>query len=60
LFRFVGLGTLPMQAPELAVQEMKRAVGRYFKEKTTFGCFIASEEQKWLARFYVGKVKNYV
>lgn len=25
--RFVGLGTLPMQAPELAVQEMKRAVG---------------------------------
>ena len=23
--RFVGLGTLPMQAPELAVQEMKRA-----------------------------------
>ena len=25
--RFVGLGTLPMQAPELAVQEIKRAVG---------------------------------
>ena len=23
--RFVGLGTLPMQAPELAVEEMKRA-----------------------------------
>ena len=22
--RFVGLGTLPMQAPELAIQEMKR------------------------------------
>ena len=25
--RFVGLGTLPMQAPELAVEEMKRCVG---------------------------------
>ncbi|XP_023336153.1 2-amino-3-carboxymuconate-6-semialdehyde decarboxylase isoform X2 [Eurytemora carolleeae] len=25
--RFIGLGTIPMQAPELAVQEMKRAVG---------------------------------
>lgn len=24
--RFVGLGTLPMQAPELAVQELKRCV----------------------------------
>lgn len=24
--RFVGLGTLPMQAPELAVQEMRRCV----------------------------------
>merc|ERR1719346_118257 len=23
--RFVGLGTIPMQAPELAVEEMKRA-----------------------------------
>ena len=26
--RFVGLGTLPMQAPELAVREVKRAVAR--------------------------------
>ena len=25
-FRFIGLGTLPMQAPELAVQELKRCV----------------------------------
>jgi hypothetical protein len=49
LFRFVGLGTLPMQAPELAVQEMKRAVGKYFKEKTTFGSSLAYEEQKWLS-----------
>lgn len=24
--RFVGLGTLPMQAPDLAVQEMRRCV----------------------------------
>lgn len=26
--RFVGLGTLPMQAPDLAVQEMRRCINQ--------------------------------
>ena len=34
IFRFVGLGTLPMQAPELAVQEIKRCKGtKWCKEE---------------------------
>lgn len=41
--RFVGLGTLPMQAPELAVQEMERCV----KELGFPGVQIGSHVNQW-------------
>lgn len=41
--RFVGLGTLPMQAPELAVQEMRRCV----KELGFPGVQIGSHINTW-------------
>lgn len=41
--RFVGLGTLPMQAPELAVQEMERCV----KELGFPGIQIGSHINEW-------------
>lgn len=41
--RFVGLGTLPMQAPELAVQELKRCV----KELGFPGVQIGSHVNEW-------------
>lgn len=41
--RFVGLGTLPMQAPELAVQEMERCV----KELGFPGVQIGSHINEW-------------
>lgn len=41
--RFVGLGTLPMQAPELAVQELKRCV----KELGFPGVEIGSHINEW-------------
>ena len=37
-FRFVGLGTLPMQAPELAVQEIKRAAGKEYLKENRLNC----------------------
>ncbi|XP_003386098.1 PREDICTED: 2-amino-3-carboxymuconate-6-semialdehyde decarboxylase-like [Amphimedon queenslandica] len=41
--RFVGLGTLPMQAPELAVQELKRCI----KELGFPGVQIGSHVNEW-------------
>lgn len=41
--RFVGLGTLPMQAPELAVKEMERCV----KELGFPGVQIGSHVNEW-------------
>lgn len=41
--RFVGLGTLPMQAPELAVKEMERCV----KELGFPGVQIGSHINEW-------------
>lgn len=41
--RFVGLGTLPMQAPELAVQEMERCV----KELGFPGVQIGTHINEW-------------
>lgn len=41
--RFVGLGTLPMQAPELAVEEMERCV----KELGFPGIQIGSHINTW-------------
>ncbi len=41
--RFVGLGTLPMQAPELAVKELERCVG----ELGLAGVQIGSHVERW-------------
>ena len=39
--RFVGLGTLPMNAPLLAVEEMRRAAGQHSCITCSTGCSLS-------------------